>query len=428
MKFASLATPSVTVNFATALERGIAPDGSLYVPQTIPRLSDVSVAELQGASQTEIAFAVLWPWLKDELSQADLQTIIASAATFPTPTVAVGDKAILELFHGPTAAFKDVAARYLAAFMQHFNAQTDRRSLVLVATSGDTGGAIAQGFADVPGIRVVVLFPRGRVSELQREQLTQVADNVYSFEITGTFDDCQDLVKQAFAQPDLADLGLTSANSISIGRLLPQMTYYAVAALGQQHRGPVRFVVPSGNVGNLTAGVMARAMGFPIHSFLAANNANDLLARYLQAASAQAKPVVQTLATAMDVGRPNNLPRLVALFGGDHAALTRIIAGATISDAAITTTIRQVWETHHVMLDPHTAVAWAASQAQPNLETSDIIVATAAAGKFKREIEAATGLPVGELASTQSDAPRPARVQRHSANFADFHRTLLSLR
>jgi threonine synthase len=427
MKFYSLGNPKDVVSFETAVQRGIAPDGSLYFPSEIPQLTPDDITQLVGKPQADVAFGVLWPWLNDEMTEAELRAIIAKACTFETPLVQVGNKRILELFHGPTAAFKDVAARYLAALMGLYNAKTGRNAIVLVATSGDTGGAIAQGFAGVPGTRVVVLYPRGRVSQLQREQLTRVAPNVTSFEVDGTFDDCQDLVKQAFADKSLEELDLTSANSISMGRLLPQITYFAFASLASAPGTPVRFVVPSGNLGDVTAGVLAQKMGFPIASFLAANNHNDLLFRYLQSADAHARPVEATLSNAMDVGRPNNLPRLIRLFDDDHAKLTATITGASISDPEVVDTIKTVWQTHHYLLDPHTAVGWAASEANPDPAARDIIVSTAAPQKFANEIETSCGIAVDNSELLKKLQTRPVRVESISAEYSDFRAKLIEL-
>jgi threonine synthase len=424
MKFYSLGNPDDRVSFETAVVRGIAPDGSLYFPESIPKLTEGELAALKGRPAVEVAFAVLWPWLDGEMTAAELREIIKQACTFDTPVVPVGDKHILELFHGPTAAFKDVAARYLAAIMGFFNARSGRTATVLVATSGDTGGAIAQGFAGVAGTRVVVLFPRGRVSQLQREQLTRVAENVTSLEVEGTFDDCQDLVKTAMGDHELSGLNLTSANSISMGRLLPQMTYYATTALAYPGH---RLVVPSGNLGNLTAGVLARGMGFPIASFLAANNANDMLHRYLDAGAAEALPVVATFANAMDVGRPNNLSRLTKLFAG-HEELVQAVSGTTVTDATIAQTIKNVRREHKYLLDPHTAVAWAASEAVPvKAGQPDIIVSTAAPAKFAQEIKHKTGIVVSNQALLAELRTRPGRVRHLSAEFADFKAFLLNL-
>ncbi|HVQ44753.1 MAG TPA: threonine synthase [Candidatus Saccharimonadia bacterium] len=412
MKFYALGNPRDSATFREAVERGLAKNGSLYFPTRIPKLSRPQLESLVDATPSEVAYVLLSAWLGDELAEANLRSIIAQACTFEVPVVQVGPKEVLEVFHGPTAAFKDVAARYLAAFMGFYGAENGHTSIVLVATSGDTGGAIAQGFAGIPDTHVVVLFPRGRVSQLQREQLTRVAANITSLEVEGSFDDCQDLVKRALNDPSLSQLHLTTANSISIGRLLPQITYYVTGSLaaGGLHR-PLRFVVPSGNLGNLTAGTLARAMGAPITSFLAANNANNLLHRYLQSPEAGTRPVQATFANAMDVGRPGNLPRLAQVFGDHHSQLTAAVTGATITDAEIIATIQKVWTEHHYLLDPHTAVAWAASDAHPAAAATDVIVATAAPQKFASEIEALCGIPVDNTQLLQQLQHIPVRFQ-----------------
>ncbi|MBW3568619.1 threonine synthase [Candidatus Parcubacteria bacterium] len=314
MKFISLTDPTDIVSFEQALTRGIALNSGLYLPEHVPRLTEQQINSMVGAGRQEIARTMLSPWLQDEIPPDDLDGIIAEASTFDTPVIQVGDKQVLELFRGPTMAFKDIAARYLAALISYFNRKADRHSTVLVATSGDTGGAIAHGFGDVERVRVVVLYPKDRVSKLQKEQLRRVADNVWTLEIEGSFDDCQQMVKQALGDQELsANLHLTSANSISMGRLLPQMIYYAYA-YGQINDRAIRFVVPSGNLGNLTGCVLARAMGVPIDSFLAANNANDALYRYLMSGKYEPRETIQTLSSAMDIGAPNNLTRLIKLF------------------------------------------------------------------------------------------------------------------
>ncbi len=393
MKFVSLTDPADSVSFAQALASGVAQAGGLYVPESIPRLSNKAIDGLAGAGRQAVARALLTPWLRDEIPATELDLIIRRASSFETPVKHVGDKRVLELFHGPTMAFKDVAARYLAEFISYFNRQAGSTSTILVATSGDTGGAIAHGFGTVERVRVVVLYPKARVSRLQREQLRRVADNVWTLEVAGSFDDCQQLVKQALADTELAgSLRLTSANSISIGRLLPQMTYYAYAH-GQLNDPALRFVVPSGNLGNLTGGVLARAMGVPMAGFLAANNMNDALYRYLQTGSYEPRATIPTLSNAMDIGAPNNLPRLTHLFGDNIATMRAEVLATRVSDEATVKTIKRVYADTGYLLDPHTAVAWQASEAAGS-GAHDVIVATASPLKFAEEILAKTGIAV----------------------------------
>ncbi len=283
----------------------------------------------------------------------------------------------------------------------NFNRKNKRHSTVLVATSGDTGGAVAHGFGDVDNVRVVVLYPKGRVSRLQQEQLRRVAGNVWTLEVAGTFDDCQRLVKQALADSELsAELQLTSANSISVGRLLPQMTYYAYV-YGQLNNAGLRFVVPSGNLGNLTGGLLARAMGIPINGFLAANNANDALHRYHQSGVYQPRDATNTLSNAMDIGAPNNLPRLMRLCGDDLAAMRAVVKTARVTDEETTQTIKRVYADTGYVLDPHTAVAWHASEAcNPN--NHDVIISTASPLKFAEEILTQTGIAVDNTKQLQA--------------------------
>ena len=423
MKFVSLETPSDEASFEEALSRGIPADGSLYVPKHIPTLDAEVLHNLPDMTTAERGKALLAPWVNDELSDSELNEIVAMAATFDTPVVAVGDKHVLELFHGPTMAFKDVAARYLAAFMSHFNKKSGRTSTVLVATSGDTGGAIAHGFGGIPGVRVVVLYPKCRVSRLQQEQLRRTADNIHTLEVSGDFDDCQQLVKEAFKDAQLTKrLHLTSANSISIGRLLPQTTYYA-AAYGQLNQPNIRMVVPTGNIGNLTAGVLAQRMGVPIARFLAANNANNALYRLAQTGTYEPLRTKQTASNAMDVGAPNNLPRLMRLFDDSVDELRKNMDVSYVNDADTAKTISSVYEQTGYLLDPHTAVAWRASENVPSNGMADVIVSTASPLKFAEEIEKLTGIVVdnsAELEKLLSTAESYSSIEATMDDFATF--------
>ncbi len=396
------------VNFETALFSGLAPDGGLYYPTVFPQFSAAELTALHGASLTEVAYAVLHKWFQDEIPAEALRTIAAEAQHFPIPLQTVGPYKILELFHGPTKAFKDVAAQNLSRLMSHFLKSRHEKVTLLVATSGDTGGAIAHGFSNIDNIDVYVLFPKGRVSALQEEQLTRVASNVYPLEIEGVFDDCQAMVKRAFNDPDLEALNLTSANSISIGRLIPQIIYY-VAAYAQIPAADIEFVVPSGNFGNLTGGLFARAMGLPFHSFIAATNQNDAAVRYYQSGTYEPRQTVQTLSNAMDVGNPSNFVRVLELFAHDHEAFKRVLQAYKISDEETIATMKRVYDTHGYLLDPHTAVGWLTAErhANPNKET--VIVATASPVKFAGEIKTTTGIEVDDSAAITALQARDKR-------------------
>lgn len=420
MKFVSLNNPDDEVSFEEALARGIPADGSLYYPKTIPSLSDPVVSSLVGMSVAERGKAMLRPWVQDELDESELDSVVTMAATFDTPVVPVGDNLVLELFHGPTMAFKDVAARYLAAFMSHFNQKTGRVSTVLVATSGDTGGAIAHGFGGIAGVRVVVLYPKGRVSRLQQEQLRRTADNVFTLEVRGDFDDCQRLVKEAFKDEALSEkLNLTSANSISIGRLLPQTTYYA-GAYGQLGRDDIRIVVPTGNIGNLTAGVLAQRMGVPIAGFLAANNANNALYRLTQTGMYEPLQTIPTASNAMDVGAPNNLPRLMRLYDDSVEKLRTGVDVTCVDDTETAQTITSVYESTGYLLDPHTAVAWRAAEKVPANGQANVIVSTASPLKFAEEIKKLTGIEVDNEAELEKLLGIPEKYSEIAATFEEF--------
>lgn len=425
MRLTNLGDKTSNVDFAEALRRGIAPDGSLYFPDEIPTFTKEEIASLPKLSQHERAQLVLRKWLGDELSENEIKAIVQQSCTFKTPLRKVGNRYVLELFHGPTMAFKDVAARYLSALMSHFKPAGEDLT-VLVATSGDTGGAIAQGFAGVEGISVVILFPKGRVSELQYEQLTRVANNVISVEVAGSFDDCQSLVKQAFADMDLSKkLGLTSANSISIGRLIPQITYY-VDAYAQLAQDDMRIVVPTGNLGNLTAAILAWKMGIPTKQFVGANNENDALTRYLESGKYTPNESVQTLSNAMDVGAPNNLPRFQAIFQNNVDEARKMVSARKITDEQTIQTIKSVYDTHGYLLDPHTAVGWASCD-QETGNFTDVIVSTASPVKFSKEIEATTSIQVGNTDELDRLRTRPQRLRHIKNDIKEFSNLLENL-
>lgn len=413
MQFFSLGKTPSTASFQEALLRGLAPDGSLYFPSNIPRI-DLTDYDWSALTQQDVARLILEPFVDTEIDQSELNGVI-NQAMFDAPVKKVGNKYVLELFHGPTLAFKDVGARYLAGFMGLFASRLDRKITVLVATSGDTGGGIAQAFSNISNTQVVVLFPKGRVSSLQYEQLTRNAENVYSLEINGSFDDCQDYVKTAFNDKDFMDAGLTSANSINVGRFLPQLTYYA-DAYRQTLKQNLRAVVPTGNLGNITAGVLAMKMGIPINNFVAANNLNNSIDRYLQSGNYEPAKSVATMSNAMDVGNPSNLPRLQWLFGNDFDDMQAVVSSVTINDEATTETIKKVNSEYGYLLDPHTAVAWAASE-KITSDYDDLIVATASPLKFADEIEQATGIKVDNSTELDKLSKLPQTVIPLSADY-----------
>ena len=429
MKFYSTNRKGPEVSLGEAVLRGLAEDGGLYMPKEIPVLPPEFFDALGRMSFTEISFEVGRALVGDEVPPEKLRAIIEDAFDFPVPLVRLDERVtVLELFHGPTLAFKDFGARFMARLMSHFVCKGTRGELsgdggeyvVLVATSGDTGGAVAHGFLGVPGIRVVVLYPSGQVSEVQEKQLTTLGGNITAVEVAGSFDECQRMVKRALADPELrTHRRLTSANSINIARLLPQSFYYFYGfAQGVARRNgagpvptgnaPVVFSVPSGNFGNLTAGLLARRMGLPVARFVAATNANDAVPCYLATGKFAPLPSRPTMSSAMDVGNPSNFARLLELYGPwREEGLERMRAeiwGSRHSDEETKQAIARCWQQHGYLLDPHSAVGWLGLEAfcrEHAAPVQGIVLATAHPAKFAPIVERAAGTTV----------PMPARIR-----------------
>ena len=399
MKWISTRGASPPVPFIDALFAGTAPDGGLYMPERIDPLPDGSIDALRSGDIVEIGTRVGAHLLRDEIAPEALRPLVADALDFPIPLVQVTDRIwALELFHGPTLAFKDVGARTQARLLHHF---TDGTPLtILVATSGDTGSAVAQAFHRVPDTRVVVLYPAGKVSDVQEAQMASLGDNITALAMRGTFDDCQRLVKEAYADDDLrAHVWLTPANSINLGRLLPQTFYYFLTAAlrpGADDASAPVIAVPSGNFGNLTAGLMAKRLGLPVRRFVAATNVNDAVPEYLRTGCYTPRSSVRTVANAMDVGAPSNLERMQLLYGGSVDSLRRDVAGYAYDDARIVAEIGRVYREHGYLLDPHSAIAWLAlsEYLATDREARGIFVATAHPAKFREVVEPAIGQSV----------------------------------
>lgn len=395
MKFISTSGQGPAVSFRNAVLSNLPNDGGLYFPTEIPLLDkdfDASKLELP-----EIAYEVLTKFCDEDISSEKLERITKRVFDFPIPLVQVNDKVhCLELFHGPTFAFKDIGARFLAECLAYFNSSDNQETTVLVATSGDTGGAVANGFLGVEGVRVIILYPKGKVSELQEKQLTTLGQNITALEIEGTFDDCQNLVKRAFADDQLnKEMPLSSANSINIARWLPQSLFYYVPF--QQGFDGVTVSVPSGNYGNLTAGVLAMKMGVPIRRFVAASNANDVVPRYLRSGDYLPEDTVPTIANAMDVSDPSNFKRLLSLFQGSYQEIKNHLTPFTMDDEAIKRSIRRCYEENGYLLDPHSAIAYSALEEQ---NEGGVCLGTAHYCKFIPTMEHALGqlVPIPDFA------------------------------
>jgi len=393
MRFYSTNGQSPEISFREALLTGLPPDNGLYMPMKIPRLPESFFRLLPDMPFQDIAFHVASEYLHDEVADRDLEAIAQEAINFDAPVVELEKGLhVLELFHGPTLAFKDFGARFMARLMVHFIQQTDQELTILVATSGDTGGAVANGFLGMAGIRVVILYPSKKISALQEKQLTTLGQNITALEIEGVFDDCQRLVKQAFLDADLKKhLQLTSANSINIGRLIPQSFYYFNAAgLLKRQKAPVIFVTPSGNFGNLTAGLIAHRMGLPVEQFVAATNSNNVVPEYLASGVYRPKLSVKTLSNAMDVGAPSNFARMLALYQSDHERLSHQVWGAWFDDKTTKAAIREAWEKYGYLFDPHGAVGYLAAKQfsqKHSTKVPVVILETAHPAKFADVVE-----------------------------------------
>lgn len=360
MNYHSLNKKAPNVSFREAAISGQAPDKGLYFPEKIPTLSPTFIADLKSKTKAEIAYEVIRHYIGNTIADADLYTICAETVDFDFPLKKINDSIYsLELFHGPTLAFKDVGARFMSRCLGYFSKDSDKEITVLVATSGDTGSAVANGFLGVKGVNVVILYPSGKVSKIQELQLTTLGKNITALEVQGTFDDCQSMVKQAFTDEELnKKLSLTSANSINVARWLPQQFYYFYALQQWQNEIVPVISVPSGNFGNICAGLLASGSGAPIQHFIAACNANDVFSNYIQHNTFSSKTAVATISNAMDVGNPSNFVRLLELFKNDHSAIKGFITAFTVSDETTAETIVKVYEKYNYLLEPHGAVAY----------------------------------------------------------------------
>ena len=424
MKWVSTRGASPAVPFIDALFAGTAPDGGLYFPDRFEPLPPETVASLRGASLVDIGTVVGSHLLEGEITPEQLRPLMADALDFPIPLLQVSERVFaLELFHGPTMAFKDVGARVQARLLHHF---TDGTPLtILAATSGDTGSAVAQAFHGVPDTRVFVLYPQGQVSDVQEAQMASLGGNITAVSVRGTFDDCQSLVKQAFADDDLRrHVWLTPANSINLGRLLPQVFYYFL--LATLPRPPI-VAVPSGNFGNLTAGMIARRLGLAIERFVAATNVNDAVPAFLRTGRYEPRESIRTVANAMDVGAPSNFERITSLYGNDLDALRHDLTGVAYTDQQIVRAIRDVHARHRYLLDPHGAVGWLAindTLATADRDAVGVFLATAHPAKFRETVEPATGTTVPLPSALAEAVARPRHSIPMDADYAALNRLL----
>ena len=396
MQFYSTNNQSPKVDFKQATISGQAPDKGLYFPEQIPVFPKDLIENINSYSNEEIAYQVIKPYTATSIPQEELRRIVSETINFNIPLVKVTDAIFsLELYHGPTLAFKDIGARFMSRCLGYFVKGFSKKVTVLVATSGDTGGAVANGFYDVDGVEVVILYPSGKVSSVQEKQLTTLAKNIHALEVNGSFDYCQQMVKQVFTDEELnKKLFLTSANSINVARWLPQQFYYLFAykQWAQKNNPPV-ISVPSGNFGNICAGILAHVSGMPVKHFIAACNANDIVPTFMQTEKYQPKKAVATISNAMDVGNPSNFIRILEIFNHQFADLKNILNSCSITDDETRRTIKNVYQTQGYLLDPHGAVGWLALEQylKNNPAEKGIVLETAHPVKFYDVVEPLIG-------------------------------------
>ncbi|MGN0002210.1 MAG: threonine synthase [Sphingobacterium composti] len=432
MKLYSTNNKDLRVSFQDAVFNSLPQDKGLYMPEVIPTLDPLFIKNIQQFSLQEIALTVSSALIGDDIPKEDLKKIVEDAINFDAPVKLLdAETGVLELFHGPSYAFKDFGARFMSRVMGYFSKDGDKLLDVLVATSGDTGGAVASGFLGVEGTRVTILYPKGKVSKVQEEQLTTNGQNIRALEVDGTFDDCQALVKQAFNDDELnSELRLTSANSINIARLIPQTFYYfwAYAQLKAQGQDEVVFTVPSGNFGNIGAGLLAYKMGLPVKHFVAGTNVNDTVPRFLTSGAYEPKPSVQTLANAMDVGNPSNWVRIQDMFDNELDKLRGIISSYTYDDAETKLAMRELFEKYNYVACPHTAIAYLAAKAYKaeNLgEYASVFLSTAHPCKFPEGIDADIFEKVSYPTGAEELAGKPKLAEPLAVSYDDFKAYLL---
>lgn len=393
MNYHSLNKKAPVTSFKEAVVKGLAPDRGLYFPECMTPLSKNFFENLENYSNAEIAYEAIKQFVLPEIPDAELEQIVKETLSFDFPVVQLNERiSTLELFHGPTMAFKDVGARFMARCLGYFNKNNKNQVTVLVATSGDTGGAVANGFLGVKGVNVVILYPSGKVSDIQEKQLTTLGQNITALEVDGVFDDCQDMVKRAFLDEELTSImQLTSANSINVARWLPQMFYFMFAYKQLKHKYKnIVFSVPSGNFGNVCAGMMAQQLGLPIKHFVASNNENNVVTEYLKTEHYDPKPSVQTISNAMDVGNPSNFVRIQEIYKNDFNLLQNNLSSFSFSDAETKKAMLEIYNEYGYVADPHGAVGYLGAKAflKTNPESHCVFLETAHSTKFLDVVEA----------------------------------------
>ena len=429
MKYISLNYNSKSTLFHNAVKRGLAPDRGLYFPETIPQLPRSFFDGIEKLSIPEMAYRVIKPYVGNKILKEKLMDIVTETLDFDFPIIDINENiAALELFQGPTLAFKDVGARFMARSLGYLNRDSNEKINVLVATSGDTGGAVANGFLGVEGINVFIFYPKGKVSEIQEKQLTTLGHNITAFEIDGVFDDCQEMVKTAFLDSGLSSLNLTSANSINVARWLPQMFYYFIAfrALKSKNKRLV-FSVPSGNFGNICAGIMGQQMGLPIDHFIASTNVNDAVPRYLETGTYNPMPTIQTISNAMDVGNPSNFIRIQKIFNNDAVKMKKNLSGYRYTDQQTRKALKEIYDLKNYIADPHGAVGYLGLKEYLNQQKEDlygVFMETAHPVKFLDSVNKTLKLEV-EIPERLKDTLSKEKISVPIKNYSELKAYLL---
>ncbi|MGD9328128.1 MAG: threonine synthase [Cyclobacteriaceae bacterium] len=431
MNFYSTNHSAPQVSFKEAVLHGMPPDNGLYMPLSIPKIPAELLNDLPDLNFQELALEISKLWLNEDIDEKWLKKIVYEAIDFDATLHKVKENIFsLELYHGPTYAFKDFGARFMARLLSHFVRKESNETVILVATSGDTGSAVAQGFYKIPGIYVVLLYPGGKVSKLQEKQITTIGGNVTALEVDGTFDDCQMLVKQAFLDEDLNDImHLTSANSINFARLLPQSFYYIYAyAQLKQYEKPIVFSIPSGNFGNMCGALLAKKMGIPIHHLIAATNANNIVPQYLESGKFEPRPSLKTISNAMDVGNPSNFPRILELYGNKYENVIKDIHGSAYSDHITKKAILNIFKERHYLMCPHSAIGYLGLHdyllGREN-EFTGVFVSTAHPAKFSNEINKFLDYEIAFPHGLKSVMNKKKVSVKMNSDYEDFKRFLL---
>jgi threonine synthase len=428
MQLYSTNNKNLKVGLKEAVMQSLAIDKGLYMPEVIPALDHDFISNLDSYSFQEIAYKVSHTLIGDYIPENDLKEIVNKTISFPAPVVMLSDQiGSLELWHGPSLAFKDFGARFMAAMMSYFSKNENKKLTILVATSGDTGGAVAAGFYKIPGIEVIILYPSGKVSGLQEKQLTTLGENIKAIEVNGTFDDCQAMVKEAFLDNELnMKYHLSSANSINIARLIPQSFYYFEAYKQvMKYDRDVVFSVPSGNFGNLTAGLLAKRMGLPVKRFIAATNINKIVPEYLSSGLYTPKPSQATISNAMDVGNPSNFVRIMDLYNDDLKVISKDVSGFWLNDDETKAAMKVAYQKYQYICDPHGAIGYKSLE-DIGKDEIGIFLETAHPAKFLDTVESTLDIKIDIPESLSSIAHKTKNAVRMDASFHSFKSYLLN--